>query len=874
MSNSSPFFPVCPIRGSVIFPNTRQNIDAGRAISIKAIDASIAGDRDIILLTQKEMKVELPKPEDLYDIGVLCKIVRTRKNPDGSIHLTVEAIKRVKAIDMKMNGDFIEARIRQPRMQKEDSQALKPLENEIKEKIAKLISGNRLSAEAANGMDSTTTLSELIEHLAFHIDIGTKEKQAILSSNTTEERGFLLLQAIEQELEQIQLQIKIRSQVKENIDRNQKEYYLREQIKVISQELRGDDEKDEVDILREKVEALGLAPEVKKEIDRELDRLDRTSSESHEATVIRNYLNLVIELPWNKRSKESIDLEKAFDILERDHYGLEKVKERVLEFLAVRKLLKERAEQEKKLKGQSGEKSTKARKVKEVDSLSIIEDPFSTDHEDKESGEDNNNRSEEYSLHQKGSILIFTGPPGVGKTSIAKSIAESLGRKYIRIALGGVHDESDIRGHRRTYVAAMPGRIIQALRTAGTKNPVILLDEIDKLGKSVQGDPGAALLEVLDPAQNKNFTDHYLGVPFDLSEVMFIATANYPENIPPALNDRLEEIEFSSYIEDEKKEIAKRYLIPKQIEENGLKSNQVSITENALIKLISYYTKEAGVRNLERELSKVFRKVAYNVALGKYKRIKITETDLEQYLGQVKYIPEAENAADLVGVSTGMFYTPVGGDILFIETSISEGKGFVLTGKLGDVMKESARAALSYAKINAKRFNIKQDLDNSEVHIHVPAGAIPKEGPSAGGAILSSLISALSGIPVRHDVAMTGEMTLTGRYLAIGGLKEKVLGAKRAGIKHIILPKANERDIEDIPLHLRTGLTFHPCATIDEVLDVALVGGLEALQQSKQSGQTKQPKQSKAPARKTSPKKSAGKPSSKSPSKSSSQPSN
>jgi ATP-dependent Lon protease len=412
---------------------------------------------------------------------------------------------------------------------------------------------------------------------------------------------------------------------------------------------------------------------------------------------------------------------------------------------------------------------------------------------------------------------VFVGPPGVGKTSIAKSIAASLGRKYVRIALGGARDEADIRGHRRTYIGALPGRIIQGLKTAGTKNPVFLLDEVDKLGSSYQGDPSSALLEVLDPAQNGSFTDHYLGIPFDLSEVMFIATANYPEQIPAPLLDRMEFIEFSSYIEAEKLEIAKRYIVPRQTEENGLKPNQVLLTDGALQKLIQHYSREAGVRNLEREVGTLLRKAARKLASGDLKR--------------VRYQVETENKDDLVGVSTGMFYTPVGGDILFVETSVLPGKGLILTGQLGDVMKESARAALSYAKKNADRFHIPLSrLDDSEIHVHVPAGAVPKEGPSAGVTMTTSLISALTGVPARHDVSMTGEITLTGRVLPIGGLKEKVLGARRAGIKHVILPKQNEADLHDIPLHLRRTMTFHPCENLDQVLEIALVGGLQALE--------------------------------------------
>ena len=547
------------------------------------------------------------------------------------------------------------------------------------------------------------------------------------------------------------------------------------------------------------MEALELPDAAMKEAERELNRLGRMHPDSAEASVIRTYLTTITELPWNTRSQDVLKIDKAVEILDEDHYGLEKIKDRILEYLAVRKLKADRAE-----KGELTE------------------------------GDVN-----------KGPILLFVGPPGVGKTSIAKSIAKSLGREYVRISLGGARDESDIRGHRRTYIGSMPGRIIQGIRQAGTKNPVFLLDEVDKLGSSYQGDPSSALLEVLDPAQNNTFVDHYLGVPFDLSEVLFIATANYPQNIPEALMDRMETLEFSSYIEQEKLEIAKRYLLPRQVRENGLKPRQISVSDGALARVISSYTREAGVRNLERTLGTLVRKAARRIAEGDAKRVRVGERSLEQYLGSERFTPESEAEDNLVGVATGMYYTPVGGDILFVETSITPGKGgLVLTGQLGDVMKESARAALTYAKSNAQRFGISQDvLDDHEIHVHVPAGGTPKEGPSAGIALATSLISALTGIPVRKDVAMTGEVTLRGRVLPIGGLKEKILGAKRAGIKHIIFPEKNTSDMNDIPSHLRKSLTFHSAEELDTVLDNALVGGMKALE-AHAAAETEKPKRS------------------------------
>ncbi|QFP77175.1 endopeptidase La [Deinococcus sp. AJ005] len=779
--------PVCPVRGSVIYPTMVQHIDASRSISINAIEAAMNAEKVILIVSQKDKDVDDPKGADLYDTGTACNVLRVRKNPDGTVQMLVSAVARVK-VGKYTEGDYLRASITELPIPADDPVQLQALSRELRERFEVIANNGKISSESVQTINGKDDVGEMADHIAFNLDFKLEDKQALLEAVRLTDRIRTLLTLLDTEQEVQAVQAKIRAQVKEEIDKNQREYYLREQMKVIQKELQGGEdgeEGDEAEQFRAKIDALELKPDVKKEIDREVNRLARMHPDAAEASVIRTYLTWVTELPWNTRSEDRLEVEEAAQVLDEDHYGLEKVKDRVLEFLAVRRLRKERAER--------GELS--------------IEDV------------------------NKGPILVFTGPPGVGKTSIAQSIAKALGRQYVRIALGGARDESDIRGHRRTYIGAMPGRLIQGLRTAGTKNPVILLDEVDKLGSSYQGDPSAALLEVLDPAQNQNFTDHYLGVAFDLSEVMFIATANYPEQIPAALMDRMEVIDFSSYIEQEKLEIAKRYLMPRQLTQNGLKPNQISFTDAALERLISHYTREAGVRNLEREIGTVARKVARRIATGDVKRVKVTDKELERYLGQARHTPETENREDMVGVSTGMFYTPVGGDILFVETSIMPGKGLVLTGQLGDVMKESARAALTYIKSNAERFHIdRARIEDSEIHVHVPAGAIPKEGPSAGGAMVTSLISALTGIPARHDVAMTGEMTLTGRYLPIGGLKEKVLGARRAGIKHIIMPKANEPDLRDIPTHLRSSVRFHPCETVDQVLDVALVGGLKALE--------------------------------------------
>lgn len=779
--------PVCPVRGSVIYPTMVQHIDAAREVSIKAIESAMQGSKTILIVSQKDKDIDDPTGNDLYTVGTACNILRMKRNPDGTVQMLVSAVSRV-SVQTYHKTEFIQAEVKPFEVPAGEVSEYQALGRELRTKFEEMIPGSKfLAPDVVELILNREDPGVMADYIAFNMDFKLVDKQAVLEAPNLTERVRKVLIMLDSEAELMAIQRRIQQQVKEEIDKNQRDYYLREQMKIIQKELHGEDsEEDEMAQLREKINALGLPDDAKKEAERELNRLERMHPDSAEAAVIRTYLTWMTELPWNVRSEDQLNLKEAEKTMAEDHYGLEKVKDRVLEFLAVRQLRKERAE-----KG-------------EID-LSDV---------------------------NKGPILVFTGPPGVGKTSIAQSIAKSLGRKYVRIALGGARDESDIRGHRRTYIGSMPGRIIQGLRNAGTKNPVVLLDEVDKLGQSYQGDPSSALLEVLDPAQNHSFTDHYLGVSFDLSEVMFIATANYPEQIPGPLLDRMEVIEFTSYIEQEKLEIAKRYLLPRQVKENGLKPAQIQVTDAALEKLISHYTREAGVRNLEREIGTAVRKVARRIASGELKRARVTDKELERYLGNPRYLPESEAREDAVGVSTGMFYTPVGGDILFVETSVMPGKGnLVLTGQLGEVMKESARAALSYAKQNSTRFHITQEkLDNSEIHVHVPAGAIPKEGPSAGVAMVTSLVSALTGIPARRDVAMTGEITLTGRVLPIGGLKEKVLGARRAGIKHIVLPKMNERDITDIPANLRSSISFHPCENLDQVLDVALVGGLKALE--------------------------------------------
>ncbi len=781
--------PVCPVRASVLYPSMVMPIDAGRPISIEAINAAIDRDRTIVIVSQRDREVEEPSAEDLFRVGTACNIMRLKKNPDGSIQMLVRAFARVRIEEYQGSAELIEAEVSPLEIPDGDQVVLEATYRELKEKFSQLIElgGRNLQADVAQFVLNLDDPGQFADYLAFHLDFRIDDKQMVLEATSVAERLRKVLLLIDTELELQETQRRLQREVKDEIDRNQREYFLREQIKALQKELTGsDNEDDEIEAFSQKLAELDLPEAAMKEAQRELNRLSRMHPDSAEASVIRTYLTTIVELPWSVRSQDRLDMTEAVTILDEDHYGLEKVKDRILEYLAVRKLKAEWVE--------CGE----------------LDD-----------GEVN-----------KGPILLFVGPPGVGKTSIAKSIGKALRREYVRISLGGARDESDIRGHRRTYIGSMPGRILQGIRQAGTKNPVFLLDEVDKLGISYQGDPSSALLEVLDPAQNNSFVDHYLGVPFDLSEVLFIATANLAQQIPDALLDRMELIDFSSYIEQEKLEIARRYLVPRQVRENGLSPRQISISDGALSRLVTSYTREAGVRNLERTIGTVARKAARRIAEGRVKRIRITERSLESLLGPERFTPESEAEENLVGVATGMYFTPVGGDILFVETSITAGKGgLVLTGQLGEVMKESARAALTYAKRNANRFGIDQELlDDSEIHIHVPAGAVPKEGPSAGTALATSLISALTDIPVRKDVAMTGEVTLRGRVLPIGGLKEKILGAKRAGISHIIFPEKNTPDMKDIANHLTKSLRLHSVDSLDKVLDHALVGGLAALE--------------------------------------------
>ena len=706
-----------------------------------------------------------------------------------------------------------------------DDPSFLALDTELRERAAELSARQGVSSEAVSqlieGVEDPGAFADLV---GFYLDLETGEKQGLLETLEDETRMQAVLVAVKRALVRLDAQEDIQAKVQEELGERQREMLLREQMKQIRKELGEEGERDELDELRERLAALELGKQARREVERELRRLNRTSPQSAEYQVIRTFLEWITELPWSVRTEDKLDLARSQEILEEDHYGLSDVKDRVLEFLAVRKLQQERlegaSEEDAARDGAEGAAAADTAAADAADVAETAEAPEGAD-----AGDDESEAGEEPpTFGGKGPILLFAGPPGVGKTSIAQSIARSIGRRYIRISLGGARDEADIRGHRRTYVGAMPGRIIQGMKDAGNKNPVFLLDEVDKLGTSFQGDPSSALLEVLDPAQNSTFFDHYLGIPFDLSEVLFIATANYADRIPRPLLDRMETVEFRGYTEQEKVEIARRYLLPRQTRHSGLEEGELKIAEDALLTVIQKYTHEAGVRQLERELGKLARKVARKIASGETESIGVTAESVAELLGRPRVHPERMATEDAVGVATGMFYTPMGGDIMFVEASVMHGDGkLALTGQLGDVMKESARAALSYAKSNYRALGIEKGaLDDRDTHIHVPAGAVPKDGPSAGITMATALISAVSGRKVRSDLAMTGELTLTGRVLPIGGVKEKVLGAVRAGILEVILPRENESHLEDLPDAVRDSLTVHLVDDLDRVVALAV----------------------------------------------------
>jgi ATP-dependent Lon protease len=782
--------PVLPLRDLVLFPGVTAPINAGRRGTLRAVEHALRDEQRLIAAVTQRENIEQVSPGNLYTVGTVAKIGQLQRGL-GGVQLVLNGQWRAALLHVQEREGYLEAVVSRmddiPPADTGDA-LFQALHREARERAAELGQKSGLPEEVVQQvLASVTDPGQFADLVAAYMEIKPIERQQLLETLSVEDRLRKVLVHVQRQLEISDAQEEIKSQVQEEIGERQREIYLREQLKAIRRELGEGDEERERDELREKLDKLSLPEAARKEVDRELERLERTPKESMEAQVIRTFLEWVAELPWNNRSEDLLDLARAEQVLEEDHYGLKDVKERVLEFLAVRQL-RERAErtgvEEEEVKGQ-------------------LDDRVSS----------------------KGPILLFIGPPGTGKTSIAKSIARAMGRKYVRISLGGARDEADIRGHRRTYVGAMPGRIIQGMKQAGTKNPVFLLDEVDKLGVSFQGDPAAALLEVLDPAQNDSFTDHYLGVPFDLSEVLFITTANFLQSIPGPLLDRMETVEFAGYTEQEKLAIARQYLIPRQLRENGLSGDRLTFADDAVRHMVSGYTREAGVRQLEREIGRLSRKVARKVAAGTGGQLTVAEVDVRELLGRPKVHPERAAVEDLVGVATGMTYTPAGGDIMFVEASFTPGKDeLVLTGHLGDVMKESARAALTYAKTHAAELAIPAAaLRERDLHIHVPAGAIPKDGPSAGITMATAIVSALTGRPARHDVAMTGEITLGGRVLPIGGLKEKVLGAARAGITEIVLPKENEPELDDLPDEVRKKIAFHPVERLGEVLQLALV---------------------------------------------------
>lgn len=838
--------PVLPLRGTVVFPAVAAPIAAGRDKTMKAIDRAIAGEKLLFAVAQLDAEIERPDPEHLYRIGTVCRIAQMQKVP-GGIQMVIQGDTRAAALEYAERDGHLEVVAREM----DDMDPLDPEERafaalykEVHERSAEVSRLRGVPKEIVDHLlGGVSTPGELADLVAFYTELEVEQKQELLETLSVEARLRSLLVHLQKQIGLLEAQEEIREQVQEELGERQREIFLREQMKAIQKELGEDIDSQEANDLRERIEALELPEEARQEVDRELRRLERIPRESAEAQVVRTYLEIVADLPWSETTEEQLDIPRAEEILERDHYGLQDVKDRVLDFLAVRKLQEEtrlrEAEEAEADAGDAGDAEAGGAEASDADAETdgagngeapSEADATAPDGSDGSDGEESYEAGTDsvpgYDDDRAGETLLFVGPPGVGKTSIARSIADAMGRKYVRVSLGGARDEADIRGHRRTYVGAMAGRIIEGLKRAGTKNPVFLLDEIDKLGVSFQGDPSAALMEVLDPAQNEAFVDHYLGVPFDLSEVLFIATANVFEQIPGPLRDRMEAIEFRGYTEAEKLEIARRFLLPRQKRRNGLLPEQVEVDEGAIRAIITRYTREAGVRQLERELGSVCRKSARKIATGSSEAT-VGADDLRELLGRPKVHAAEKMEEDAVGVATGMFYTPVGGDIMLVETRVLKGKeGLVLTGQLGDVMKESAQAALTFARSHATGLDLTEErLRDHEIHIHVPAGAIPKEGPSAGIAMAVALVSALGDHPVRHDVAMTGEITLSGRVLPIGGVKEKVLGAARAGINEIILPAVNEGDLEDLPDHVCEQLEFHLVETLDEALAAALANG-------------------------------------------------
>lgn len=761
--------PLLPLRGVIVFPYTVIHLDVGRERSISAIEEAMIREREIFLAMQKEVQNDEPGEDDIYTTGTIAEIKQLLKLPGGTIRILVEGLKRGKIQSYISHDPFYEVKVEEAQEQTETSSEIEALMRCLIDEFESYVKmSKKIPPETVVAVVSLEEPERLADVVASHLNLKLTDKQAVLEAVDIKERLNILCKILAKEKEILELEKKINLRVRKQMEKTQKEYYLREQLKAIQKELgEKDDRVAEGEKLRRKIKEAGLPKEAQEQALKEVERLEKMPPMVAEAAVIRNYLDWLLALPWNKETEDHLDVKKAEKILDEEHYGLKEVKDRILEYLAIRQLSKK----------------------------------------------------------MKGPIICFVGPPGVGKTSLGKSIARALNRQFIRVSLGGVRDEAEIRGHRRTYVGALPGRIIQGMKQVGTKNPVFLLDEIDKLSNDFRGDPSSALLEVLDPEQNYMFSDHYIEVPFDLSKVMFITTANVEYSIPRPLVDRMEVIRIPGYTEEEKVKIASFHLLPRQIEEHGLKKEQLEISENALRTIIRGYTREAGVRNLGRQLATICRKTARDIVSGKTDKVKISAKNVEQYLGIRRYRHTEAYKNNIVGVANGLAWTEVGGEVLNVEASILKGKGnLTLTGKLGDVMKESAYAGFSYIRSRTEELGLEEDFhEKYDLHIHVPEGAIPKDGPSAGITMATTMASALKGVPVKMDLAMTGEITLRGRVLPVGGIKEKVLAAHRAGIKKVILPKENERNIEDIPANIRRKIKFIFVDHMDEVLKEALV---------------------------------------------------
>ena len=763
--------PLLPLRGLLVFPYMVIHLDVGREKSVGAIDEAMLHDREIFLVTQREAQTDEPREDDLYQVGTIAEIKQLLKLPGGTFRVLVEGLRRGRIKHYLSSEPFIQVVVDEYQDDYEKTPEVEAMMRTVTNQFEEYVkAGKKIPPEAAVSIVSIDDPGRLADIIAAHINLRVGDKQAILEAFDPKERLKELGKILSREMEILDLERKINMRVRKQMEKTQKEYYLREQMRAIQKELGEKDERQaEVEELRERIAEANFPEEVEEKALKELDRLEKMPPMVAEAVVVRNYLDWLLSLPWTKETRDRLKLDKAEEILEADHYALEKPKERILEYLAIRKL------------------ATKIR----------------------------------------GPIICFVGPPGVGKTSLGRSVARAMGRKFVRISLGGVRDEAEIRGHRRTYVGALPGRIIQGMKQAGTKNPVFLLDEVDKMNADFRGDPSSALLEVLDAEQNHAFSDHYIEVPFDLSKVMFITTANVEHNIPRPLLDRMEVIHLSGYTEEEKVKIAERHLVPKQLKEHGLKPHHLQFSENALRDIIRQYTREAGVRNLEREIATICRKTAREVVNDKKYRAKVTAANVDTFLGIPRFHSGEKEKENEVGVATGLAWTEVGGEVLSVEVGILRGKGKItLTGKLGDVMKESAQAAFSFVRSRADNLQLDEDFhEKHDLHIHIPEGAIPKDGPSAGITMATALVSALTGRRIRHDVAMTGEVTLRGRVLPVGGIKEKVLAAHRVGIKTVIMPTENKKDLEEIPPNVKRKLNFVLVDHMDQVLNEALTEG-------------------------------------------------